>query len=720
MKQLCKCWGGVIVSIILMLVFFTVGCELEVDNGPTSYTITVADSIEHGSVTASPTKAAAGASVTLTVTPADGYELEAITVRDVKSADVAVTQDTSDKSKYTFTMPESNVTVSATFTVIPPTTYTVTVASTIEHGTVSASPTTAAAGASVTLTATPADGYELEAITVKDANSADVAVTQDTSNKSKYTFTMPESNVTVSATFTVIPPTTYTVTVASTIEHGSVSASPTTAAAGAKITLSATPESGYELSAYSVTDANGSAVTVSNNSFTMPESNVTVSATFTVIPPTTYTVTVASTIEHGSVSASPTAALAGASITLTVTPDDGYELKSITIKDSKRADVTVTQDTSDNSKYTFTMPESNVDVSATFAEPASYIITVADSIEHGSVSASPTAAVAGTSITLTVTPDDGYELVTISVKDANNAAVQVTKDSNDTSKYTFTMPESNVTVSAIIDRPLTLKALTAGTIVVNSPKSGMQYSLNGGEKTAVTSEAITVAEGDTVAFYGNGKSITNYQGTNIAGGTAEVKVYGKLMSLVDETGFATYSAGVGRNMFEGLFKGYTSLKDAAELVLPAKVGVLCYRYMFEDCTGLTTAPELPATELYTSCYNSMFKGCTSLTTAPELPATTLNTYCYSKMFLGCSSLTTAPELPALTLKESCYEQMFEGCSSLNAVTCLATDTNANSTYNWLKDVAASGTFTTPSSTSWDSTQNGIHGIPSGWTRVDAN
>ena len=634
MKQLCKCWGGVIVSIILMLVFFTVGCELEVDNGPTSYTITVADSIEHGSVTASPTKAAAGASVTLTVTPADGYELEAITVRDVKSADVAVTQDTSDKSKYTFTMPESNVTVSATFTVIPPTTYTVTVASTIEHGTVSASPTTAAAGASVTLTATPADGYELEAITVKDANSADVAVTQDTSNKSKY--------------------------------------------------------------------------------------NVTVSATFTVIPPTTYTVTVASTIEHGSVSASPTAALAGASITLTVTPDDGYELKSITIKDSKRADVTVTQDTSDNSKYTFTMPESNVDVSATFAEPASYIITVADSIEHGSVSASPTAAVAGTSITLTVTPDDGYELVTISVKDANNAAVQVTKDSNDTSKYTFTMPESNVTVSAIIDRPLTLKALTAGTIVVNSPKSGMQYSLNGGEKTAVTSEAITVAEGDTVAFYGNGKSITNYQGTNIAGGTAEVKVYGKLMSLVDETGFATYSAGVGRNMFEGLFKGYTSLKDAAELVLPAKVGVLCYRYMFEDCTGLTTAPELPATELYTSCYNSMFKGCTSLTTAPELPATTLNTYCYSKMFLGCSSLTTAPELPALTLKESCYEQMFEGCSSLNAVTCLATDTNANSTYNWLKDVAASGTFTTPSSTSWDSTQNGIHGIPSGWTRVDAN
>ena len=165
--------------------------------------------------------------------------------------------------------------------------------------------------------------------------------------------------------------------------------------------------------------------------------------------------------------------------------------------------------------------------------------------------------------------DDGYELEAITVKDVKSADVAVTLDTSDKSKYTFTMPESNVTVSATFaDKPipLTLEALTAGTIVVSSPKSGMQYSLNGGEKTAVTSEAITVAAGDTVSFYGNGTSITIYNGTNIAGGDAEVKVYGNIMSLVDETGFATATA-LAQNAFRALFYRNTKLKDASGLLL---------------------------------------------------------------------------------------------------------------------------------------------------------
>ena len=60
--------------------------------------------------------------------------------------------------------------------------------------------------------------------------------------------------------------------------------------------------------------------------------------------------------------------------------------------------------------------------------------------------------------------------------------------------------------------------------------------------------------------------------------------------------------------------------------------------MFQDCTSLTTAPELPATTLGTSCYMNMFRGCTSLTTAPALPATTLANNCYAYMFSGCTSL----------------------------------------------------------------------------------
>ena len=74
----------------------------------------------------------------------------------------------------------------------------------------------------------------------------------------------------------------------------------------------------------------------------------------------------------------------------------------------------------------------------------------------------------------------------------------------------------------------------------------------------------------------------------------------------------------------------------------------CYYGLFEYCTSLTTAPELPATTLANNCYYSMFNGCTSLTSAPELPATTLADYCYNGMFQGCLSLTTAPTIKTYT------------------------------------------------------------------------
>lgn len=79
--------------------------------------------------------------------------------------------------------------------------------------------------------------------------------------------------------------------------------------------------------------------------------------------------------------------------------------------------------------------------------------------------------------------------------------------------------------------PLTMEALTSGTIVVAGAKQGMQYSLNGGAKTALTSDTINVSVHDKVTFYGNDTIITNYNGTKIAGGTADCRVYGNIMSL---------------------------------------------------------------------------------------------------------------------------------------------------------------------------------------------
>ncbi len=76
---------------------------------------------------------------------------------------------------------------------------------------------------------------------------------------------------------------TYKVNIAASIEHGSVAASPASAAAGTEITLTATADQGYVWSSYTVTGAGGAAVAVSaQGKFTMPQSDVTVSAAFVV------------------------------------------------------------------------------------------------------------------------------------------------------------------------------------------------------------------------------------------------------------------------------------------------------------------------------------------------------------------------------------------------------------------------------------------------------
>ena len=114
----------------------------------------------------------------------------------------------------------------------------------------------------------------------------------------------------------------------------------------------------------------------------------------------------------------------------------------------------------------------------------------------------------------------------------------------------------------------------------------------------------------------------------------------------------------------------------------------CYQEMFDGCTSLTTAPELPATTMADYCYMYMFYGCTSLTTAPELPATKLARDCYDGMFNWCTSLTTAPSLPATTLTESCYYGMFRGCTKIKL------STTKTGEYQTAYRIPTSGTGTT--------------------------
>ena len=166
-----------------------------------------------------------------------------------------------------------------------------------------------------------------------------------------------------------------------------------------------------------------------------------------------------------------------------------------------------------------------------------------------------------------------------------------------------------------------------------------------------------------------------------------------------------------------MFINCSSLINVPSILPAMTLAGECYNSMFEGCSSLTTAPSLPATTLAGACYTNMFRDCTSLTQAPELPATTLIEHCYRSMFDGCTSLTQAPELPATTLAPVCYYCMFDGCTSLNNINVSFTEWNSsNTTDNWLKGVAAEGTFTCPAALP-DTPRDASH-IPSGWTKVN--
>ena len=77
-----------------------------------SYSVTVPKT-ENGTITVSPKSASRGGTVTITVTPDDGYTLETLTATDSKGNEIELTDK--GNGKYTFQMPASKVTVEATF-----------------------------------------------------------------------------------------------------------------------------------------------------------------------------------------------------------------------------------------------------------------------------------------------------------------------------------------------------------------------------------------------------------------------------------------------------------------------------------------------------------------------------------------------------------------------------------------------------------------------------
>lgn len=218
----------------------------------------------------------------------------------------------------------------------------------------------------------------------------------------------------------------------------------------------------------------------------------------------------------------------------------------------------------------------------------------------------------------------------------------------------------------------TFKMTTTGSYEIK----GLEYSVNNGEwKTVVANTEVP---------FGGDKGDLRLRGTN-HNGTAKDESYYSTIKFTDETVNVACTGDI-RTLLD--WKNYNIVKtDNAR-----------FCSLFETCSVLTSASDLPATKLADCCYYYMFWKCTNLTSAPVLPATTLAQECYSNMFTECTNLTSAPELPATKLAVHCYYGMFSNCPKLSSVTMLAPkseiETKNNCVLNWLDEAGNDASVTT--------------------------
>ena len=238
----------------------------------------------------------------------------------------------------------------------------------------------------LTIEVESSEGYLLKEGTLKVYKTGDES-TLVAVNDNK--FILPDYDVTVTAEFAKIS---HQITILP-VDNGSITASPgTDVAEGVEVALTVSPADGYRLKSgslqvYKTGDAN-TTVALSGTSFNMPAYGVTVTAEFEQIP---YQITISS-MENGNITASPSVDITeGVEVALTVSPADGYRLKSGSLQVYKTGDANTTVALSGNS---FRMPAYDVTVMAEFEgipappPPVYYTVTL-PSVEGATTNPAP-------------------------------------------------------------------------------------------------------------------------------------------------------------------------------------------------------------------------------------------------------------------------------------------------------------------------------------------
>lgn len=445
----------------------------------------------------------------VTVTAKNGDTDVALTEVQEAAQDEAAAQATTEKAKtvYTFTMPDGDVTISVTKDAK---TYAVKVADankdTLKITSPEADLDKVAEGTSVTVVATPKDGYTLTAdgVVVTYGDNQTLKATPDTEKANTYTFAMPAGDATVSAAFEEVKK--YNVTVAGTVENGTVGVEPKTAAAKDVVTVTVTPNTNFKYTDGSLkatyTDGGTKkeindfkAVDGKENTYTfeMPAADVTVSAAFEPVEVKTYSVTINSS-DNGTVTADKTTGLkVGDTVTLTVNPIDKPELltklsqEGLTITDSKGTKIE--PETADEGKtYTFKMPADNVTITAQFTIEEYSILTEVEPKDGGTITVSVNGedglkrAAKDAAIVVMVTPNSGYEL-----EQAIHGMTDITNTVSGGGIYKVVMGACNLEIKATF----TKKAATdTDTPAAQEAPTEERTAHGAAEKTTITAMAV--------------------------------------------------------------------------------------------------------------------------------------------------------------------------------------------------------------------------------------
>ena len=471
-----------------------------------------------------------GTTVTISGVGATGYTLE--------MASIVVTKLGDPNTKVTvvngaFTMPDYDVEVKGEFKEIS-TLHTVTIENkTPDGGSITASPNTdVAKGTTVTIVETHNAGYELDKTKLVVYKKGDPN-TKVSVNLEKLTFEMSDYDVVVKGEFKEIS-TLHTVTIENkTPDGGSITASPNTdVAKGTTVTIVETHNAGYELDktklvVYKKGDPN-TKVTVTDNTFEMPDYDVVVKGEFKEIS-TLHTITIENkTPDRGSITASPNTDVAkGTTVTIVETHNAGYELDKTKLVVYKKGDPN-TKVSVNLENLTFVMPDYDVVVSGEF-DPKSYAVTVKEGIEYGQlILAAPTAKF-GETVTITVTSDEGYNLKPNSLvaykKDSPSEKVEIVN-------LSFTMPAFDVEVTAEFEAApkhykVNLAVTGKGTLVIKDYTAAQLESVpanttltvlatpdTGYELTALTAGGVSILETKTLTVTGEVTVIATFTETN--------------------------------------------------------------------------------------------------------------------------------------------------------------------------------------------------------------